>query len=119
MIGTVAVRGPAGVATVATTCPRPIRPEAVNVVVGPAAGESAPGVPGASDHAAESDGIGFPNASTPTVLSVVVVPSGKLTAAGSIWSETASAPETVSACVPVTAPGALAESVAVTAVVSS
>src|SRR5262245_62030277 len=117
--GTVAVSGPVGVATVATTCPPPTRPDAVKVVVGPAVGDRVPGVPGASVHAAESDGIGFPNASMPTALNDVVVPSGRLAAAGSIRIETASAPEIVNACVPVTAPGALALSAGAPAVVSS
>ena len=116
--GAVAVSGPAGVATVATTAPLPTRPDAVYVVVGPLAGASAPGVPGARVHAAEMDGIGFPKPSMPTALKDAVLPSGTVTVDGSMRIATATAPDTVSAWVAETAPGALTLRVAVPAVVS-
>jgi len=113
-----AVRRPVGVVTVAITCPFPIRPDAAYVVEGPLVGASVPGVPGASVQAADREGIGFPNASTPTALNDAVAPRGSVVAAGSIARETAGAPETVSDCVPATAPAARAVRVAVPEVVS-
>ncbi len=112
-----AVSGPAAVSTVATTCPTPT-PDAVNVVAGPAVGATVPGVPGATLHAADTDGSGFPNASRPTAVNVAVWPSGTVAAEGSTRSDTGAAPVTVTVSVPDTTPAPLAVSVAVPAAVS-
>ena len=47
-----AVSVPVGVVTVARTSPWPDRLPAVNVTVGPVAGDSVPGAPGESAHVA-------------------------------------------------------------------
>ena len=95
--GAVAVSGPVGVATVATTCPFPIRPDAVYVVEGPLGGAVRQACPARASRRRTMRESGFRTASMPTALNDAVAPSGSVAETGSMCSETAGAPETVSA----------------------
>ena len=75
------------------TVPVPGRCAAVKVTVGPVAGVTVPGVPGASVHVAET-GNSFPSWSRPIALNAVVAPVVTVTDAGSSRIEIGAAPVT-------------------------